>query len=75
MYVLIRYFVHGSTVAGFTFIASLVSIFSGAQMLALGIIGEYLARMHLRIMRRPTYVVGEIAQGVKTSSESSSEQA
>lgn len=44
-------------VPGFTFVAALVSIFAGAQMFALGIIGEYLARMHLRIMDRPVYVV------------------
>ena len=28
-------------------------------MLALGIIGEYLGRMHLRLMNRPAYYVGE----------------
>lgn len=44
-------------VPGFTFIASLVAIFAGAQLFALGIIGEYLARMHLRIMDRPVYIV------------------
>ena len=44
-------------VPGFTFIASLIAIFAGAQLFALGIIGEYLARMHLRIMDRPAYVV------------------
>ncbi len=44
-------------VPGFTFIASLIAIFAGAQLFALGIIGEYLARMHLRIMDRPVYIV------------------
>ena len=44
-------------VPGFTFTASLISIFAGAQMFTLGVIGEYLARMHLRIMDRPAYVV------------------
>lgn len=44
-------------VPGFTFIASLIAIFAGAQLFALGIIGEYIARMHLRIMDRPVYVV------------------
>ena len=34
-------------------------IFSGAQPLALGIIGEYLARMHFRTMERPPYAVRE----------------
>lgn len=45
-------------VEGFTFLASLITIFSGAQLFALGIIGEYLARMHFRMMDRPTYAVG-----------------
>ncbi|MDE2949466.1 MAG: glycosyltransferase family 2 protein [Chloroflexota bacterium] len=47
----------GFEVPGFTFIASLISIFAGAQMFTLGIIGEYLARMHLRIMDKPAYIV------------------
>ena len=29
-------------------------------LLTLGVIGEYLARMHFRIMRKPTYVIAEI---------------
>lgn len=47
----------GSTVPGFAFLASIIAIFSGAQLFALGIIGEYLARMHFRTMDRPTYLV------------------
>jgi glycosyltransferase involved in cell wall biosynthesis len=56
--VLVRYFIGGS-VPGFPFLASLISIFSGAQLLTLGIIGEYLARMHVRIMDRPAYSLRE----------------
>jgi len=56
-YVLLRYILYGSGVAGFTFLASAITILSGAQLFALGIIGEYLARMHLRLMEKPTYVV------------------
>ena len=58
-YVLIGFLVRGSAVAGFPFLASMVAIFSGLQMLSLGIIGEYLGRMHLRIQRRPTYVIAQ----------------
>lgn len=54
-----RYLVQGSEVAGFPFLASIVAIFSGAQLFALGIIGEYLARMHFRMMERPAYTVGD----------------
>ena len=56
-YVLGRYLMQGAAVPGFAFLASLVAIFSGAQLFAIGIIGEYLARMHFRMMDKPTYVV------------------
>jgi glycosyltransferase involved in cell wall biosynthesis len=56
-YVLARYFTHGDPVPGFPFLASIVAVFSGAQLFALGIIGEYLARMHLRSLQKPPYVV------------------
>lgn len=59
VYVLGRYLLTGSSVPGFPFLASIIAIFSGVQLFALGIIGEYLARMHLRTMERPTYVVRE----------------
>ncbi len=47
----------GRDVPGFAFLASSIAIFSGVQLLALGIIGEYLGRVHSRSMRRPTYFV------------------
>lgn len=56
-YVLIRWLMQGSAVPGFAFLSSIIAIFSGAQLMALGIIGEYLARMHFRTMERPPYVV------------------
>jgi len=37
----------------------MIAIFSGVQLFALGIFGEYLARMHFRAMDRPAYIVTE----------------
>ena len=59
VYVIGRYLIEGGSVPGFPFLASVIAIFSGVQLFALGIIGEYLARMHLRMMDRPTYAVRE----------------
>ncbi len=73
-YVLIRWLLQGSAVPGFAFLASIIAIFSGAQLLALGIIGEYLARMHFRTMERPPYAVrertgaGEVLKNAATDS-------
>lgn len=59
-YVLVNYVIRGGAVPGFTFLASVISIFSGAQLFALGIFGEYLARMHFRSMDRPPYLMQEV---------------
>jgi undecaprenyl-phosphate 4-deoxy-4-formamido-L-arabinose transferase len=56
-YVLVRYLTHGDSVPGFPFLASIIALFSGAQLFALGIIGEYLARMYFRSMQKPPYVI------------------
>ncbi len=58
-FVLLRYFMAGGSVPGFPFLASVIAIFSGAQLFALGIVGEYLARVHYRLMDRPAYAVRE----------------
>lgn len=58
-FVIIRWLLQGSAVPGFAFLASIVAIFSGAQLIALGVIGEYLARMHVRNMEMPSFFVKE----------------
>lgn len=57
IYVVGRYLIQGGSVPGFPFLASTIAIFSGVQLFALGIIGEYLARMHVRLQERPSYVI------------------
>jgi glycosyltransferase involved in cell wall biosynthesis len=64
-YVIGRYVIQGGSVPGFPFLASIIAIFSGVQLFALGIIGEYLARMHFRIMEKPTYVIREETEAEK----------
>jgi len=59
-YVLVIYFSAGS-LPGFPFLASIISLFSGAQLFALGIFGEYLARMFDRSMDRPAYIIYQLA--------------
>jgi len=56
-YVVTRYLLFGASVPGFTFLASIIAIFSGIQLFAMGIFGEYLSRMHFRSMERPPYSI------------------
>lgn len=57
LFVIGNYLIHGGSVPGFSFLASIITIFAGTQLLVLGIIGEYLARMHFRMMERPPYTI------------------
>lgn len=56
VFVISRYLLEGS-IPGFPFLASAIALFSGAQLFAVGIIGEYMARMHFRVMGRPPAVI------------------
>lgn len=54
-YYLLQYFVIGIPVPGFASIIIAVLVLGGLQMLALGISGEYLGRLHLNVSRKPQY--------------------
>lgn len=69
IYVVGRYFIEGS-IPGFPFLASIIAIFSGAQLFAIGVIGEYLARMHFRTMNRPAYAVRNISEAENSKIQS-----
>jgi undecaprenyl-phosphate 4-deoxy-4-formamido-L-arabinose transferase len=55
LYAIWRYF--KGTIPGFPFILSIISIFSGAQMFSIGMLGEYLARIYGRTMGKPAYII------------------
>jgi undecaprenyl-phosphate 4-deoxy-4-formamido-L-arabinose transferase len=57
------YYSGETKVAGFTTIATLVAVFSSAQLIGIGVLGEYLGRVHADGMGRPTYVIRERIDG------------
>lgn len=56
IYVLASYFLLGS-LPGFSFLATSIIVFGGVQLFAIGIIGEYLARMFERSSGRKPYTI------------------
>ena len=67
LYALGRFIIEPTDVEGFTFLAVAISLFSGVQLLSLGMVGEYLARMHFRTMGRPAYAVRDEIGGAGTA--------
>lgn len=54
---LTKYFLGENLVAGFTTTIALVCLFSGVQLITIGLIGEYLGRIHFRSMSKPMYLI------------------
>jgi glycosyltransferase involved in cell wall biosynthesis len=58
-WVLLARMIYGVATPGFTFLACVIVIFSGVQLFALGIIGEYLGRLYFQSFNRPPFLVRE----------------
>lgn len=59
-YILAGPLVFGIVVPGFALLATSITLFAGVQIMALGIIGEYIGKIHFQVMNKPTYVITEI---------------
>lgn len=57
--VVLKTLLFGDPVAGFPTLASLILLGSGIQLLCIGILGQYLAKMYEEIKGRPVYLVKE----------------
>jgi glycosyltransferase involved in cell wall biosynthesis len=56
-YLTVHYLLHGADVPGWTTVVDLVLLFAGIQMLSIGVLGEYVARIFEEVKQRPLYVV------------------
>lgn len=62
-WVLLTYLHHG-TVTGWASTMAVVLVLGSAQLLILGVIGEYLGRMYMESKRRPLFIIREIHSGM-----------
>ena len=57
----------GDVIPGWTSVMTVMLILGSANMLFLGVIGEYLGRLFLEAKRRPLFIIDELAQGGETA--------
>jgi undecaprenyl-phosphate 4-deoxy-4-formamido-L-arabinose transferase len=62
IYYLAQYLTASIEVPGFASTIIAILVLGGAQLLALGVIGEYLGRLHLNVNRKPQYVIRHLKQ-------------
>lgn len=71
IYYLIQYLTSSIAVPGFASTIIAILILGGAQLLALGVIGEYLGRLHLNVNRKPQYVIRSLTRREKLPDDNS----
>jgi hypothetical protein len=68
-YSVVSYLLVPQTVTGWTSIMATIALLGAAQLLVLGIIGEYVGRILREARRRPTYIVAETEADLKPERE------
>ena len=71
IYVVIKTVIIGNEVSGWPTLTVAIMLFSGIQLLSIGILGEYIGRIFNEVKQRPLYVVAEDVQAEQFDSASS----
>jgi len=58
-YVVLKKIFYGDVPQGFTALLFMIILFGGIQLLAIGIIGEYVLRIFFQVKKRPLYILKE----------------
>ena len=59
IFIIVKTLVYGDPTSGWPSMACIVFLVSGVQLLCIGVIGEYIAKMYLEVKNRPVYVIKE----------------
>ncbi|MEI6604267.1 MAG: glycosyltransferase family 2 protein [Verrucomicrobiota bacterium] len=62
LYTLIQKLFFNSVPGGFTALLAVISLFGGMQLIAIGMIGEYIIRIFFQVKNRPLYIVKEVIE-------------
>ena len=65
-YTLIQKIFFNTVPNGFTALLSLISLFGGMQLIAFGILGEYILKIFFQVKNRPLYIVKEVIHEKKS---------
>lgn len=60
--IVVDYLIFGIGIPGYPTLVCLILLFGGLQLLALGVVGDYLARSYVESKRRPLYITRDITR-------------
>ncbi len=66
MVIILQTLIFGIDVPGYASLLVFILFFGSIQMISVGILGEYIARLFAEVKQRPIYIVDDIVDGPKT---------
>lgn len=60
LFFILKKLVWGIPVSGYASLIVAFSMFSGVQLISLGLLGEYIGRIHINVSKKPQYAIDEI---------------
>lgn len=70
LYTVIKVLIYGVDVPGYASLMVAVLFFSGIQLLSIGMVGEYIARLFGEAKQRPVYLVQDVITGADAKTDS-----
>lgn len=64
MYITMRTMIFGVDLPGWATLVAGISLLSGVQLLSIGILGEYIAKVFIEVKQRPAYIIGRLHKGI-----------
>ena len=59
LFIILKTIIYGDPTSGWPSLVCIILLTSGIQMLSLGVIGEYIAKLYLEVKNRPIYIIKE----------------
>jgi len=59
IFIIVKTLIYGDPTSGWPSMACIIFLVSGVQLLCIGVIGEYIAKMYLEVKNRPVYIIKE----------------
>lgn len=75
LYLVLKVFVAGVDVPGYASLMVALLFFSGVQLLSIGMIGEYIARLFNEAKQRPVYILQDVIEGAPAAARAESDKA
>ncbi|MEM8770460.1 MAG: glycosyltransferase family 2 protein [Pseudomonadota bacterium] len=72
--IVLRTLIFGIDVPGYASLLVFVLFFGSIQMISVGVLGEYIARLFVEVKRRPVYVIDDVIGDNRNTIESKSEK-